>query len=110
MRIPLCIMMFLVPAIMMTAAEKTIVLKVAGNCGMCKKRIEKAVEAIQGVEEAEWNKRTKVLTVEFDDTKASVESITKAVLKVGHDVDEKKAEDDAYGALPECCSYRDRDH
>lgn len=110
MRIPLFIMMFLVPALMMTAAEKTIVLNVAGNCGSCKKRIEKAAESVTGVEEATWNKRTKVLTVEFDDTKASVQSITKAILKVGHDVDNKKAEDDAYGTLPECCAYRDREH
>lgn len=104
------IVMFAVPAIMMTAAEKTVVLKVAGNCGTCKKRIEKATKAVDGVEEATWNKRTKVLTVEFDDTKASVESITKAVLNVGHDVDDKKAQDNAYGALPDCCAYRDREH
>jgi hypothetical protein len=60
--------------------------------------------------EANWDKRTKVLTIEFDDTKASVESVTKAVLKVGHDVEQKKAEDNAYNALPECCGYRDREH
>jgi len=110
MRIPLIIMMFLVSALMLQAAEQKALLKVSGNCGSCKKRIVLAAKSVEGVEEANWDKRTKVLTVEFDDTKASVESITKAVLKVGHDVEKRRASDESYGALPECCSYRDRDH
>lgn len=110
MRILMIVLMFLVPALMMHAAEQKATLKVSGNCSQCKKRIVKAAKSIDGVIEANWNKTTKVLSVEFDDTKASVDLITKAVLRAGHDVEDKRADQTAYNALPECCSYRDREH
>ena len=36
---------------------------VSGNCDMCKARIEQSVKNIVGVQNAEWNKDTKVLTI-----------------------------------------------
>jgi mercuric ion binding protein len=88
------------------AAEQTVALKVAGNCAMCKKRIEKAAESVSGVKEASWDKKKKILTAVFEDTQTSTSAISTAVLEAGYDVDSTVARRDAYDKLPECCQYR----
>ncbi len=92
------------------AAEQSVSMKVAGNCGSCKKKIVKAAESVGGVEDATWDKKTKIFTAKFDDTKTNKEAIVKAILSAGYDVDDKKGSDEAYKSLPECCQYRDRSH
>jgi copper chaperone CopZ len=92
------------------AGEQTLTTKASGNCGSCKKRITKAVEKIDGVQDAAWDKKSKVLTVKFDDTKTNADAIKKAVVAVGHDVEGMKADDKTYEGLPDCCKYRDGDH
>ena len=87
----------------LTAAET---LKVEGLCGMCKTRIEKAAKDIDGVARAEWDKATKKLTLEFDSDKTKVETISKAVARIGHDTEKDKANDNVYDSLPGCCKYR----
>lgn len=79
--------------------------KVAGNCEMCKSRIEEAVMSLQGVDKAEWNVKLKMLEVVFDSGKLKVDDIHKAITKVGHDTEKEKASDDVYNALPGCCKY-----
>lgn len=90
------------------AADKTEKIVVKGNCGMCETRIEKAVSAIDGVSKADWDKTTKKLKVTFDDSKTSMENIEVAIAKAGHDTPNKKAADDVYNNLPDCCKYRDK--
>lgn len=80
-------------------------LDVSGNCGSCKKRIEKAAY-IKGVKRAEWDKETKVLTVTYKPSKTSDKKILKAVAEYGHDSEGFTANEDAYAKLPECCRYR----
>ena len=84
---------------------KTEEIKVYGNCGMCKSRIEKAAKSVEGVTKATWDVTENVLTVTFDDTKATVLKIEEAVAKVGHDTDHVKADDKTYHSLPGCCQY-----
>ena len=48
--------------------------KVMGVCDMCKKRIEKALKT-KGVENAQWDIDTKLLSVVFDTTKITLEKI-----------------------------------
>jgi mercuric ion binding protein len=84
---------------------KTEKIKVYGNCGQCKTRIEKAVKSVDGVTKATWNDTDEMLTVTFDDTKTSVSKIEETVAKAGHDTDHIKATDKAYNALPGCCRY-----
>ena len=84
---------------------KTEKIKVYGNCGLCKTRIEKAANSVQGVTKATWGDKDEFLTVTFDDTKTSVLKIEEAVAKVGHDTDHAKATDKTYNALPGCCHY-----
>ncbi len=106
MRILLILAMLLAPLSLM-AAEQTVSFKVAGNCGSCKKKIVKAAESVDGVDDATWDKSTKVFSATFDDTKTNKDAIVKAILASGYDVEEKKADDRAYEKLPNCCKYRD---
>jgi len=87
------------------AASKTETLKVSGNCGMCKTRIEKAAK-IEGVSKAEWDKTSKVLAVTYDPSKTSIDQVGKKVAAAGHDTEKVKAEDKVYSSLPACCKYR----
>ncbi len=84
---------------------KTEKIKVAGNCGMCEARIEKAAQSVEGVTTADWDKESKQLTVSFDDAKTNVDKIQKAVANVGHDTEMHKADEEVYNKLPACCKY-----
>lgn len=81
--------------------------KVTGVCDMCKRRIETAAYAIGGVKKADWNSDTQLLTVSYNSSKASSETIQTRVAAAGHDTEKTKADDKAYGKLPDCCKYRD---
>jgi len=86
--------------------KKTEKINVAGKCGMCETRIEKAALAIDGVTKADYDLKAKTLSVTFDEKKTSVDGIEKAMAVVGHDTDKYKAEDAVYNKLPGCCKYR----
>ncbi len=103
------IALLLVPA-MLFAAEQTVTFKVSGNCGSCKKRIVKAAETVASVDDASWDKKTKVFTAEYDDTKTTPEAIKQAILKAGYDVEGVSADQAAYSKLPDCCKYKDQTH
>lgn len=79
-------------------------IKVAGKCGMCKSRIEKAA-MINGVTKADWNEKTQLLTVTYDAAKVKSMDIQKKVAAAGHDTEKVKATDKDYAALPGCCKY-----
>lgn len=80
-------------------------IRVAGNCEMCKDRIEMAAKSVAGVVSADWNQETNKLEVTFDDSKTNADKIEMAVAKVGHDTPHHKAADDVYNKLPGCCKY-----
>lgn len=87
------------------APGKTEKFKVAGNCGMCETRIEKAANSVNGVTAADWNKETKMIEVSFDAAETDLDKIQKAIAKVGHDTEKFKADDETYDNLPGCCKY-----
>lgn len=99
------IAMFVLGTFTVFAGEKTEKFKVKGNCGMCEKRIEKAANAVEGVQSADWTKESKMIEVKFDDAKTSTDNIEKAIAKVGHDTPHHKAKDEVYDKLPGCCKY-----
>ncbi len=78
---------------------------VYGNCGMCEKRIEKAVTDLDGVESADWDREPKMILVSFNSDEVSLEEIHKAIAKAGHDTEDEKTEDEVYDELPGCCKY-----
>ncbi len=84
-------------------------LKVYGNCGMCKARIETALDH-KGIKQAKWDPTTKNLSVVYVPSKITEQEICDLVATVGHDTDRSKAKDDVYAKLPFCCLYRDHDH
>lgn len=85
-------------------SSQTATFKVYGNCGSCKKHIEKAV-AVSGVEKADWNKDSKMMQVVFDPAKISLETIQKKIAAVGYDTEKFRADDKAYKSLDDCCQY-----
>jgi outer membrane receptor for ferrienterochelin and colicins len=86
--------------------DTTIVFRVEGVCGQCKQRIQKALK-IKGVYSASWSSTSKLATVSYNPAVISIDKLNEAVAAVGHDTERKKAKDDVYKALPECCLYRD---
>lgn len=78
---------------------------VAGNCGMCKARIEKTAKSIEGVVKAKWDKDNKMLKLEYDSSQTSIGEVSKAVANAGHDTKYNKAEAEVYDKLPGCCQY-----
>ncbi|MBI2429645.1 MAG: heavy-metal-associated domain-containing protein [Ignavibacteriales bacterium] len=80
--------------------------KSLGNCGMCQKRIEKSLK-INEVSSASWDKKSKMLTVKYNASAITLDSLQQRVAAVGHDTEKFKASDDVYENLPGCCLYRD---
>lgn len=85
--------------------EKNEKFKVAGNCNLCKTRIEKAANSVKGVSFANWDKETKMLEVKYDEAKTNVHQLHMAIAKAGHDTEMHKASQEAYDNLPACCRY-----
>jgi len=82
----------------------TIEFYVAGNCGMCKARIENTAKKIEGVHEAIWDKETKQLTVTMV-AEVLQSDVEEAIAKSGHDTKTATAEQEVYDDLPGCCQY-----
>ena len=83
---------------------KTETVKIYGNCGMCKKTIEKAGN-ISGVAKVIWNKETKMATLNYDTKKTTQDEILKRIASSGYDSDKFVAPDQVYNDLPGCCQY-----
>ena len=58
---------------------------VAGNCGMCKARIEKAATSLMGVVDAEWDSETKMLALSYDKNQIEESVVAEAIATSGHD-------------------------
>ena len=86
------------------STTKTEIFKVWGKCDMCKERIEKTVTA-EGATSASWDVKTQMLTVSFDPSKTSKETLSKKLAAAGHDTEKFKATDEVYNKLPGCCHY-----
>ena len=56
------------------AQEKSTSIKVSGNCGMCKKKIETAAKAA-GATSINWDSNKQAALVKFDPAKVSIETI-----------------------------------
>src|ERR1700741_2848548 len=86
--------------------DSTISFKVYGLCEQCKQRIEQSIK-VNGVDSANWNIQSKMLSLTYDTGLISLETIQQRILAVGHDVENRKATPAAYGSLPSCCRYRE---
>lgn len=84
--------------------SKTATVKIYGNCGMCKKTIEKAGN-IQDIAFVDWNKDTKIAILTFDSTQTTQNKILKEIALAGYDSEKIKAKTEDYANLPKCCQY-----
>ena len=89
----------------LSAEKKTETVKVYGNCGMCKTRIEKAAKSVDGVSKAKWDQKAKEITVTYDPAVTNLEDIEKEIAAVGHDTADVRAKDETYNELHSCCKY-----
>jgi outer membrane receptor for ferrienterochelin and colicin len=80
--------------------------KVFGACEQCKVRIELAIK-LKGVKMGLWDVDTKMLSLTYDSNIISLDKIQSKIVAVGHDLENKKAKDIIYNALPACCHYRE---
>ena len=78
--------------------------KIYGNCGMCKTTIEKAGN-LKNIATVEWNKDTKMATLNYDGEKTNQDEILKRIALAGYDSEKFLAPDDVYAKLPGCCLY-----
>lgn len=83
--------------------------KVEGVCEMCKARIEKACIKTKGVKTAHWSVETHELQLLYNEYKTDLEPVKLAILAVGHDLEDRKATDEAYNSLHDCCKYREEE-
>lgn len=84
-----------------TATE---VVKISGNCGMCKSAIEKA-GSIKKIAHVDWNKETQMAQLTYDTSKTHQDEILKRIALAGYDNAQFLAPDEAYAQLPACCQY-----
>ena len=83
---------------------KTETVKIFGNCGMCKTKIEKAGN-LKNIAQVDWNEDTKMATLTYDENKTNQDEILKRVALVGYDSEKFLAPAGAYSKLPGCCQY-----
>lgn len=86
------------------ASLKTETITVNGNCGTCKKNIEKSALAA-GATTANWDKKTKFLNISYDPAVSNSAKIQTAIAGAGYDTEEFKATDSSYNQLDDCCQY-----
>lgn len=84
--------------------SKTETLKVYGNCGMCKTKIEKAGTQ-KKLSKTVWNEETAMATITYDSKKTTANDVLKNIALVGYDSDNFLAPDAVYENLHGCCQY-----
>jgi hypothetical protein len=86
------------------AQSKVDKITVSGNCGMCQKHIQDAAKKA-GAQRAQWDRKTKVLTVVYNQASTSNDAIQKSVAAAGYDTEKYAGDEKAYKSLDECCQY-----
>ncbi|TDN36033.1 heavy-metal-associated domain-containing protein [Hymenobacter sp. UV11] len=77
--------------------------KTSAVCDMCKARLEKSLAYEKGVQAANLDVPSKVLTVTYNPAKTTADALRTAVQKTGYDADQLTADARAYDRLPDCC-------
>ncbi|MDR3011068.1 MAG: DUF3347 domain-containing protein [Sphingobacterium sp.] len=77
--------------------------KIAGNCGMCKKTIENAGTSAHA--KVDWNEDNQTATISYDSKKTSLDAVLKNIAGAGYDNEKYLASEEAYTKLHACCQY-----
>lgn len=89
---------------------KTAEFKVWGNCGMCKKTIEKSLANDDGIYIGDWDVDSKMMTLTYDTIKTSVTNAQQLIAGVGYDNEGFRGDDQAYSGLHKCCKYKRKEN
>jgi cation transport ATPase len=84
-------------------ATAQVKLKTSAVCDMCKARLEKSLAYEKGVQAANLDLPTQMLTVTYRPDKTNPAALRTAVQRTGYDADAQPADSRAYDKLPECC-------
>lgn len=95
--------LFFVVNLAFAAESKKVEIKTSAICGMCKKKIEKGLSKLEGVQKANLDVKTKIATVKYNPHETNIAEIRTAIAKTGYDADTVKADKKAYGKLMGCC-------
>lgn len=88
----------------LTGSEVRSTFKVWGNCDMCQETIEGSLKT-DGVNTAHWDTESKMIEVNYDTTRISLDQVEQKIAAAGYDNVKYKGDDKAYEGLPECCHY-----
>jgi periplasmic mercuric ion binding protein len=86
-----------------TTKIKEAKIKTSAICEMCKARIEKAVNRLDGIKKSDLDVESKVLTVSYNPDDITLEKIRETLNRTGYDADDTKADPRGYAKLPKCC-------
>ncbi len=93
----------------LSAQEKgieTIKFETLGKCGMCKTKIEAAVNSIDGISYVFWNFAKNETIVTYDESKTNPFYIMQTIADTGHDTEWYRTPDAVYNLLiGSCCEY-----
>ncbi|QJX47870.1 heavy-metal-associated domain-containing protein [Hymenobacter taeanensis] len=92
------------------ATTEQVQFKTSAVCDMCKARLEKSMAYEKGVQAANLDVPSKVLTVTYRPEKTTPAALRTAVQRTGYDADELTADTRAYNKLPDCCKKTNSVH
>lgn len=91
----------------MSSNSKEVTMQITGmTCAACSTRIEKVLNKMEGVEQANVNLAVETAKVQFDPNKITVADLESRVEKLGYGVISEKAEFDITGMTCAACSSR----
>lgn len=73
------------------------------QCGMCKKVVESALKAVDGVKKTQVDLETKVATVTFLPAKTNLAALETVITQTGYSANAKEPDAEAYEKLDDCC-------
>lgn len=82
---------------------KVVTIKTSVICGSCKMRVEKALQATDGVDAVSVDLDTKNVKVKYNPEKLSENQIRLVIANLGYDADDMKKDETAFTKLPQCC-------
>ncbi len=88
---------------------KEVNLKTTAQCGMCKDRLEKAINKMDGIIKTNLDLETKEMYVKYDPEEIELDDIKEKISRTGYNADEVKAKKRAYNKLPKCCQLGGHD-
>lgn len=82
---------------------KYVKIKTSAQSELCKTTIENSLAFEKGVKDVELDLKSKVVVVKYSEKKTNYDNLIDAIVKLGYDADDKKADKDAFTKLPSEC-------